>query len=134
MATVNFGGKWKLEKNENFDEFLKAMNVGMLMRAAASKGSPVLEITQDGDKFTIITKGARTNEVTFKMGEQFTTKDPLEGKDVTMMPAWEGDKQVITNVNDSNGVKITRELEGGKLVQTQTKGSVTCKRIFAKQS
>ena len=135
MATVDFSGKWKLEKNENFDEFLKALNVGMIMRTAASKQTPVLDITQNGDDFIVITKSAvRTQEVKFKMGEKFTTKDPMEGKEVNMMAVWEGNKQVITNVDDpENGIKMTRELEGDKLVMTQSKGGVTCRRIFAKQ-
>lgn len=133
MATVDFGGKWKLEKNENFDEFLKAINIGMLMRTAASKSSPTLEITQNGDDFIVVTKSAvRTNEIKFKMGEKFTTKDPMEGKDVTMLPTWEGNKQVLTNVNNPDGVKVVRELEGDKLVMTQSKGDVSCRRIFTR--
>ena len=130
---VDFSGTWKLEKDENLDEFLKAMGVGMIKRTAAAKMSPTLEITQNGDDFQVIMKTPlRNQEVKFKVGEEFTAQDPLQGKEMKMLATWEGDKQIIKNVTDPDGVVVTRELEDGKLVQMQSKGGVTCKRIFKK--
>lgn len=131
---VDFSGTWKLEKNENFEEFLKALGVGILKRTAALKTSPSIEITQKGDDFVVIMKTAiRNQEVKFKMGEEFKATDPLAGKEMTMKATWEGSKQVIKNVTDPDGIMVTRELlEDGKMVQTQTKGTVSCKRFFTK--
>ncbi len=134
MAAADFNGKWKLEKNdENFDNFLKKVGVNMIMRTAASKATPVLEITQNGDEFTVITKSAiRTQESKFKMGEEFTAKDPMVGKEVKMMASWDGGKQVIKPADDPDGITITREIEGDKLIMTQTKGDVATRRTFGK--
>ena len=133
MAGVDYSGKWKLESKENMEEFLKAMDVGAVMRTAALKASPTLDITQNVDEFTIVTKTAmKTTEVKFKIGEKFVFKSPMFGKDVNMLTTWEGNKQVAVNVDNPDGVKITRELQGGKLVIKQTKGDVTATRIFVR--
>ena len=47
-----------------------------------------------------------------------------------MMATWEGSKIVMPNVDNPDGVKIIKELQGYKLVITQTKkDDVTAKRI-----
>jgi len=39
-----FVGKYERESAENFDEFLKALNVPSDLRAAASASTPVMEV------------------------------------------------------------------------------------------
>ena len=133
MAGVDYSGKWKLESSENLEEFLKAMDVGAEMRPAALKANPALDITQNGDEFTIVTKNAmKTTEVNYKIGEKFLFKSPMFGKDVNMLTTWEGNKQVSVNVDNPDGLKIIRELQGDKMVIKQTKGDVTATRIFVR--
>ena len=128
-----YSGKWKLESNENLEEFLKATNVGEAMRPAALKSSLSLDITQNGDEFTIVTTNAvKTTELKFKIGEKFVFKSPMFGEDANMLTTWEGNKQVAVNVDNPDGVKITREVQGDKMVVKQTKGDVTATRIFVR--
>jgi len=130
---VDFNGTWKHEKNEKFDEFLKAMGVGMLPRGMAMKQSPTMVVTQNGDEFTIVTKGARTSEITFTVGKEYKEKNQMEGKEYTMLANWEGNKLVTKNLDKADGASTTRELEGGKLVVSQAKGDISCRRIFGKK-
>lgn len=130
---VDFNGTWKHEKNENFDGFLKALGVGMIPRSMASKQSPTVTITQNGDNFTIVMKGARTSESTFKVGEEYKEHSALEGKDFRMIANWDGDKLVTKNLEKADSALTIRSIEDGKFVMTQTKGDVKCRRIFAKK-
>ena len=135
MAAVDFSGKWKLEKKENMEAFLHAMNIAEPKRTTAALNTDsTLEITQNGDEFTSVYKtDTVTQELKFKMGEKFLQKIPMqEGAEIYMIATWEGNKQVLTNVDNPDDVKITRELQGDKLVITQTKGDVTARRIFTR--
>ena len=49
-----------------------------------------------------------------------------------MIAAWEGNKQVIANVDNPGGIRMTRELQGDKLVITQSNIDVTARRIFTR--
>ena len=135
---VDFNGTYKHEKNENFEDFLKAMGVGMLPRSMAMKQSPTIVITQNGDEFTIVTKGARTSEIKFTVGQEYKENSALEGKEFRMLATWEGNKLFTKNLDKPDGATTTRSIEGGKLVIAQTckdkKGAeITSRRIFAKQ-
>lgn len=131
---VDFNGTWKHEKNENFEDFLKAMGVGLLPRSMAMKQSPTMTITQNGDDFTIVTKGARTVEIKFKVGVEYKENSALEGKEYRMVANWDGNKLVTKNLDKPDGAITIREIEGGKFVQTQKKGDITCRRIFNKKA
>ncbi|XP_071790195.1 fatty acid-binding protein-like [Asterias amurensis] len=138
MAPINLTGVWKLLKSENLDAFLKAMNLNFAVRKLAASASPVLEITQDGDNFHVITKGLKTNESKFTVGEEFTDKNPLNDKTTsTYMPVWEGNTLKVDNKSNPESIHIIRELKDDQMVQTQTIGTgdkaVTMKRIFGRK-
>lgn len=133
MAAVDFNGTWKHEKNEKFEDFLKEMKIGMLPRSMAMKQSPTIVIVQNGDEFTITTKGARTSEIKFTVGKEYKEKSAMEGKEYTMKAEWDGSKLVTKNLDKPDGAITIRELEGGKFVMSQKKGEVGCRRIFGKQ-
>ena len=134
MASVDFSGKWKFENGENMQALLDTMNVAEPMRAAILKASPIMEITQNGDEFSTVSQSdSRTFELKFKIGERFLYKNPLlEGMEMNMIATWEGNKQVITNVDNPDDIRMTRELQGDKLIITQTNGDVTATRIFVR--
>ena len=132
MASVDFSGKKKFEKGENIQALFDTMNVPGPMRTAILKASPIMEITQNEDEFSNVSKSnSHTFELKFKTGEKFLYKNPLlEGREMNMIATWEGNKQVLTNVDNPDDLKITRELQGDKLVMTQTKGDVSARRIY----
>ena len=134
MASVDFSGKWKFQKGENMEALLDTMNVAEPMRTAILKASPIMEISQNGDEFSNVSKSdSHTFELKFKTGEKFLYKNQLfEGREMNMIATWESNKQVLTNVDNPDDLKITRELQGDKLVMTQTKGDVTARRIYTR--
>ena len=53
--------------SENYEEFLKALNVGFMLRKAAVASTPVMTITEEGGKYTMVTKTKlKSIELTFK--------------------------------------------------------------------
>ena len=53
---VQFTGNYTQTYNENYDEFLKALNVGFLLRKAAQASNPVMSISEEAGNWTMTTK------------------------------------------------------------------------------
>ncbi|XP_054735521.1 probable fatty acid-binding protein [Anastrepha obliqua] len=57
------GKKYKLEKSENFDEYMKELGNSV---------SPTVELKKDGDNYSFTTTSTfKTTTVNFKLGEEF---------------------------------------------------------------
>lgn len=71
---VQFVGKYNYESGENFDEFLKALGVGWILRNLAKTTKPTIEVTLDGDVYTVKTVTTmKTTEIKFKVTTNTTT-------------------------------------------------------------
>lgn len=132
----HFSGTWLLVEVSNMDEFLKTVDVGWMVREAAKTlGYGVkkqnMEIAVEGDKLTIIAHGGTsttTNMFTVGAGPQEITGPG--GKASKITPVWEGEKLVMVQ---DNGMKITREISGEKLVQTMEINGVVASKTYTKQ-
>eukprot|EP00914_Ancora_sagittata_P025214 GHVO01050206.1.p1 GENE.GHVO01050206.1~~GHVO01050206.1.p1 ORF type:complete len:138 (+),score=21.99 GHVO01050206.1:59-472(+) len=133
----NFSGKWKLSRNENFVDYLKAMHMGVPAdKIHEMKGFvPVETIDQNGDNFsvTITTpKGDRSKQ--FVVGQEY--EDEVEnGMTLKVRAEWKGDSLVASfTPSDTSKPKgtITRTLEGANMVLTIDAAGVQCKRFFDK--
>merc|ERR1712012_748543 len=69
----NIAGKYKFDKQENFDEFLKAQGIGMIKRKAVASFKPETTITVNGHKFTFenTTPLKTTRKTEFTLDEAF---------------------------------------------------------------
>merc|ERR1711892_1307463 len=69
---VQMTGNYTQVSKENYEEFLKALNVGFILRKAALASTPVMTITEAGGKWTMITKTTmKSIELNFRLGEEF---------------------------------------------------------------
>ena len=65
-----FKGKYTRTSAEKYEEFLKEMNVGYLLRKAATISTPTLEVSESDGVWTIKTSTTlKTMELKFKVGE-----------------------------------------------------------------
>ncbi|XP_042907907.1 fatty acid-binding protein isoform X2 [Parasteatoda tepidariorum] len=104
-------GKFKLVSSENFDEFMKAMGVGLVMRKAGVMSKPVVEIKQDGDQFILKTTTTfKTTELKFKLNEEFE-ETRMDGSVCKTTVVLEDGKLVQKQCGDKE-VTIIREVEG----------------------
>ncbi|XP_062587321.1 fatty acid-binding protein, adipocyte-like, partial [Saccostrea cucullata] len=68
-----FVGVWKLDRSENFKEFLNEMGVGLPLRKMASLAKPEMTISiESNNKIKIVMKtGFFTQEDCFNLNEEF---------------------------------------------------------------
>jgi fatty acid-binding protein 3 len=99
-------GDWKLVSSENFEELMKELGVGLVMRKLGNTTKPNVKFSQKGDEWTMNTTSAvKSQLINFKLNE--------EVEETTM---------------DGRVVKTTFTLDGNKLVQTQKDkdGNLSC--------
>jgi len=131
---ARYAGNWKMDKSENFDEFMKAVGVGLVMRKMGNSAKPSQHITIDGDQWTLKTTSTFKNtEIKFKIGEQFdeTTAD---GRKVKTVMSLEGDNKLVqTQEHKEHPAVMTRELtdDNSMVMSCEAKG-VVARRYYVR--
>lgn len=101
---MGFTGTYKLQRNEQWNEFLKALNVGWFQRRTACSVRPSLTITEGAQGIiNLKTSGIKVvTEKTITLGEEHTEMLPngMETKGVTVR---EGDNSLITRLTTQRG-------------------------------
>ncbi|XP_072037834.1 myelin P2 protein-like [Amphiura filiformis] len=132
-----FCGKYKLEKSENFDEFMKALGVNIALRKIGQVTKPQMTISQEGDQVTFFSESSFKNiKVTFKLGEDFNDTSP-DGRKVINNITLDGNKliQIEKPAAGESGKEVTyvRDIDAnGDLVVVCTTEGITCTRLYKK--
>ncbi|KAM4724073.1 fatty acid-binding protein, brain-like [Anableps anableps] len=127
-----FCGIWKLVDSQNFDDYMKALGVGLATRQVGSVIKPTVMISMNGNKVVVKTLSTfRNTELSAKLGEEFdeTTPDDRHVKTTFTM---EGDKFVQVQRWDGKETKFVRKIQDGNMVLTLTFGDVTSIRTYQK--
>merc|ERR1712058_34848 len=119
-----FKGKYERTSADKYDEFLKALDVNMLLRKAATVSTPVMEVSEEGGTWTIKTSTTlKTMELKFKLGEEFDETTP-DGREVKATVTFEDGKIVCVQKAKKEGQKSTksvREMSGAdEMIYTMT--------------
>lgn len=125
-------GKWRMDSSVNFDEYMKAVGVGLVMRKTGNAMKPDTIISQDGDAWKLRTESTFKNtEITFKLGEEFdeTTAD---GRKVKATITLEGDNKMIHSQKAEVDSVLTREVSGDTLTLTCEAKGVKSVRVYKK--
>ncbi|XP_076755915.1 fatty acid-binding protein-like isoform X2 [Xylocopa sonorina] len=130
-------GTYQHERNENLEEYFKAVGVPFIPRKMMCMTRPQLEILNVDDKWTIRTSSMlRTTELTFTLGEEYEEHMPsgVTLKNVTTM---DGDNLVTVSVGPGNN-KVVRKYEvtedGLILTMTHETSGQVAKRYFKRLS
>nr|BAN20163.1 allergen, putative [Riptortus pedestris] len=127
-----YGIKYKLDKSENFDEFMKAIGVGMIARKMGNTVSPVVELTEDGGTYTLKSSSTfKDTELVFKLGEEFEEETP-DGRKVKSLITLDGDNKLIHVQKGDKESKIVREFTPDEVKMTLTVDDIVCTRIYKK--
>ena len=66
-----FKGKYERSSAENYEEFLKALDVSYLLRKAATVSTPVMDVTEDNGVWCIKTSTSlKSMELKFKVSRR----------------------------------------------------------------
>ena len=126
--------KYKMTSSENFDEFMKAIGVGLITRKAANAVTPTVELKKEGDQYNLVTSSTfKTTEMKFKPGEEFD-EDRADGCKVKSVCTFDG--SVLKQVQKApDGMEVTylREFGPEEMKATMTAKDVTCTRVYKVQ-
>ncbi|GAV01858.1 FABP6 [Ramazzottius varieornatus] len=129
-------GTYDLVESKDFDKYMEAIGVGFLMRKMAnSTTSMQVEISQNGDDFTIksISK-LKTSEVKFKLNQE-TKETTMDGREVLSTFTLDGNTltQVQKGIKDPSFVStIERKFTSEGMVATLKHKDVVAVRTYKK--
>ncbi|XP_061382214.1 fatty acid-binding protein isoform X1 [Danaus plexippus] len=128
------GKKYKLIESKNFDDFMKALGVGLITRKAANAVTPTVELRQDGDNFVLVTSSTfKTTEMKFKPGEEFD-EERADGAKVKSVCTFEGNTlKQVQKAADGLEVTYVREFGPEEMKAVMTAKDVTCTRVYKVQ-
>ncbi|XP_042280739.1 fatty acid-binding protein 10-A, liver basic [Thunnus thynnus] len=118
---MDFNGTWQVYSQENYEEFLKAMELPADVIKMAKDIKPITEIKQTGNDFVVTSKTpgkTLTNSFTIGKEAEITTMD---GKKLKCIVNMEGGKMVCNTGKFCH----VQEIRGGEMVETLTMGSTT---------
>lgn len=126
------GIKYKLAKSENFDEFMKALGVGMVVRKMGNAVSPVIELTESDGVYTLKSSSTFKNTVTtFKLDEEFEEETP-DGRKVKSVVTADGPNKIVQTQKGDKETIIIREFTPEECNMTLKVESIECIRNYKK--
>jgi len=133
MAPIT--GTYTQTSRENYEEMLKALGVGMLLRKAAMASNPVMTISENGGTYTIVTKTtAKTTEVKFRLGEEFD-ETSADGRTCKTLVVLDGNKMTSKQTAQKKGEKdllVVREFTDSGFTMKSTCDGVTANQVFSR--
>jgi hypothetical protein len=130
-------GTWGLESQEGFDEYMKHLGVGVLLRKMGNTLKPDFIVSKDDDGvWKMLTSSTfKSTEVSFKEGVEFdeTTADD---RAVKATITFDGEKMIHAQTdpaNAANNTVIERFVDGGKLSTVVKCGDLVATRIYFKK-
>ncbi|XP_020648821.3 retinol-binding protein 1 isoform X1 [Pogona vitticeps] len=131
---ADFNGYWKMVSNDNFEAYLKALDVNIAVRKIANMLKPDKEIIQDGDHMIIKTLSTFKNYIMdFDIGKEF--EEDLTGVDdrkCMTCVTWDEDKLVCVQKGEKEGRGWTQWIEGDEMHLEIRACGVKCKQVFKK--
>ncbi|XP_046813976.1 fatty acid-binding protein, adipocyte-like [Vespa crabro] len=126
-------GTYQHERNENMDEYFKDLGVPYIARKMMGLASPRLEISNEGEKWTIRTVSMmRTIVLTFVLGEEYDEGLP-SGETLKNVTTMDGDSLVTVSYRPDNS-KIVRKYDftddSVVLTMSSEKSEIMAKRYF----
>lgn len=105
-----FLGRWKLESTENFEEYMKAVGVGMVLRKVGSTMKPDLVISKEGDDWKLRTESTfKTTEINFKLDTEFD-EETADGRKVKTTMSLVGENKLIQSQKGDVDTVLNREI------------------------
>ncbi|XP_019390442.1 PREDICTED: gastrotropin [Crocodylus porosus] len=124
-----FTGKYEVESEENYDDFMKRIGLPSDVIEKGRKFKIVTEVVQNGEEFTWSQHypGGQSMTNKFTIGKE-SEMETMGGKKFKATVKMENGKVVV----DFPNYHHTAEIAGGKLVEISVAAGVTYKRISKK--
>merc|ERR1719320_607074 len=129
---VQFAGSYKHEKYDNFEAILSQQGFNIILRKMLGSVHPSVDITIDGNKWTITTKAAvKTMIHSFNIDEECELEGP-DGKPQKCIFTLEGDALVQKPLGDKKDTEVKRSFkdDGFDMMITHIPSGTVGTRIF----
>ncbi|KAG0723716.1 Fatty acid-binding protein, brain [Chionoecetes opilio] len=112
-----FDGKYVLDTSENFEEFMKTLGVGIMLRKLGSSTKPTVEISVSDGEFSLKTTSTlKATELKFRLGED-VTETTIDGRECKTVFKQEGNKLIQTQTaQKGKSAKFTREFTDTEMI------------------
>ncbi|XP_043926830.1 retinol-binding protein 2 [Protopterus annectens] len=133
---ADYNGTWEMESNENFEGYMKALDIDIITRKVAVHLKQTKEFIQDGNSFKTKTLSTfRNYNLDYVVGEEFEehTKG-LDDRVVKTLITWDGDKLIAVQKGEKPNRGWKHWIEGDKLYLELTCGDQVCLQIFKKKN
>ncbi|XP_037086711.1 fatty acid-binding protein, muscle-like [Pollicipes pollicipes] len=131
---VQFAGSYQFVSADNDEALLTALGVAAAKRKIVLNLKPEVNVSVDGDHWTISTASAiHSSKREFDLGQphQFTAQD---GRAVTGTVTKEGNKLVETQRHEQGlDLEITREFTDSQMIMTSKVGDVVSVRVHQRK-
>ncbi|CAL4081622.1 unnamed protein product [Meganyctiphanes norvegica] len=128
MAKI--AGTFNMTSSEGFDDFMKEIGVGMMMRKLGSTSKPEVTFAQKGDEWTMKTSTAmKTTEIKFMLGQEFD-ESTVDGRECKTTFTMEGDNLVQLQKSKGKEVKYTRSFSDTEMTMVCESNGVKCSRVY----
>ncbi|KAG7271683.1 hypothetical protein CRUP_025544 [Coryphaenoides rupestris] len=121
-----FNGKYQLESQENFEEFMKAIGIPDELIQKGKDIKSVSEIEEDGDNFKVtVTTGSKVLVNSFTVGQE-ADLETITGEKVKAVVVRDANKLMVS----LKGINSVTELvDDDTIVNTMTLAGIVYKRI-----
>ncbi|XP_006002650.1 gastrotropin [Latimeria chalumnae] len=121
-----YSGKFEVESQENYDDFMKLLNIPADVAEKGRNFKIVTEIIQNGNDFTWsqIYPGGHTMTNKFVIDKE-SEMETMAGKKFKATVTMEGGKITVRFPKYEH----TAEVSGDKLIECSTAGGITFKRV-----
>ncbi|XP_028647512.1 retinol-binding protein 2-like [Erpetoichthys calabaricus] len=133
---ADYNGTWEMESNENFEGYMKALDIDFATRKIALHLTQTKVFSQNGDKFETKTLSTfRNYELNFTVGVEFEehTKG-LDNRKVQTLVTWDGDKLICVQKGEKKNRGWKHWIEGDKLHLEMTCEDQVCHQVFKKKN
>lgn len=128
--TLQLNRKYKLSSSDKFDDYMKAMGVGLLTRKIGNKVSPVMELTENDGEYSLSSNSTFKNFlIKFRLGQEFDEETP-DGRRVKSTIVQDGNKLVQIQKGGNKETTIVREFSPEEVKMTLTVDDIVCTRIY----
>ncbi|XP_078522226.1 retinol-binding protein 2 [Lissotriton helveticus] len=132
---ADYNGTWEMQTNENFEGYMKALDIDFATRKIAVHLKQTKELVQNGDVFVTKTLSTfRNYNLDFTVGVEFEEKTKgLDNRTVQSLVTWENDKLVCIQKGEKNNRGWKQWMEGDILHLELTCEDQVCHQTFKKK-
>ena len=138
-ATANtLTGKYERHVTDNYEDYLAALDVNIVMRKALAASNPTLSVCREGQRWCFETSTALKSWTSwFTPGTPFD-ETTIDGREVSSVVELEGETKFVINQRAKKAgektTKVVREFKGNELIETDSiEGlSIVCTQRYKK--